>query len=304
MIPAIESLSEADMREIAAALRSSRLTPPFTATALQRFCSGQNEKSVAAEMQGLVDDGLKHGHLALMLDSLATARSQRPEVRDPVDLVWTGPEAPGIANRDTSVVVRELFANANDHVLVAGYAIYQGREVFRALADRMTQLPALKVRMFLDIQRRHRDTTMDSELVREFAHRFKTSEWPGSRMPEVYFDPRSLELDNSKRSSMHAKCIVIDRKVAFVSSANFTEAAQVRNIEVGGADPVGAVCNKIGGALRGAGFGGLATTVDVRRGASLIQKPVSSRKQLFELPEHMATTIDLHSVAQVRERHC
>lgn len=60
------------------------------------------------------------------------------------------------------------------------------------------------------------------------------TELPGQRrLPEVFYDPRSLELDSVKRSSIHAKCIVIDRKLAFVSSANFTEAAQVRNIEVG-----------------------------------------------------------------------
>jgi phosphatidylserine/phosphatidylglycerophosphate/cardiolipin synthase-like enzyme len=32
---------------------------------------------------------------------------------------------------------------------------------------------------------------------------------------------------------MQAKCIVIGRKPAFVSSANFTEAAQVRSMEFG-----------------------------------------------------------------------
>jgi phosphatidylserine/phosphatidylglycerophosphate/cardiolipin synthase-like enzyme len=233
MIPAIQSLGETDLREIAAALHAGRLTPPFTAAALQRFCSSPNDRIVAMDMQSLADEGMKTAHLALLLESLAAAHSLRPELRDPVDLVWTGPEAPGIANRDTAVVVRELFANANECVLVAGYAIHQGREVFRALADRMTRLPELKVRLFLNVHRRHRDTTKDFELVREFAHTFKTAEWPGDRLPEVYYDPRSLEMDSSKRASMHAKCIVIDRKVAFVSSANFTEAAQVRNIEVG-----------------------------------------------------------------------
>lgn len=44
-------------------------------------------------------------------------------------LVMSGPEAPGVANRDTRVVVRELFANAQVSVLVAGYAIYQGKSV-------------------------------------------------------------------------------------------------------------------------------------------------------------------------------
>ena len=53
------------------------------------------------------------------------------------------------------------------------------------------------------------------------------------RLPELYYDPRSLDLEAVKRSSLHAKCIVVDRRVALVTSANFTEAAQERNIEVG-----------------------------------------------------------------------
>ena len=36
-----------------------------------------------------------------------------------------------------------------------------------------------------------------------------------------------------KAASLHAKCIVVDKGLAFVSSANFTEAAQTKNIEVG-----------------------------------------------------------------------
>jgi phosphatidylserine/phosphatidylglycerophosphate/cardiolipin synthase-like enzyme len=33
--------------------------------------------------------------------------------------------------------------------------------------------------------------------------------------------------------SLHAKCVVVDERWAFVTSANFTEAAQERNIEAG-----------------------------------------------------------------------
>jgi phosphatidylserine/phosphatidylglycerophosphate/cardiolipin synthase-like enzyme len=40
-------------------------------------------------------------------------------------------------------------------------------------------------------------------------------------------------MDRTKKAALHAKCVVVDRSVAFVSSANFTEAAQNRNIEVG-----------------------------------------------------------------------
>ena len=52
-------------------------------------------------------------------------------------------------------------------------------------------------------------------------------------MPNVYYDPRSLNKDQKKRTALHAKCVVVDKKVAFISSANFTEAAQFRNIEAG-----------------------------------------------------------------------
>src|SRR5439155_23106298 len=89
------------------------------------------------------------------------------------------------------------------------------------------------VRMFLDVQRGHGDTSAASEILRRFAQRFRHREWPGSRLPEVYYDPRSLDQEGTKRASLHAKCVVIDERVAFISSANFTEAAQVRNIEVG-----------------------------------------------------------------------
>ena len=59
-------------------------------------------------------------------------------------------------------------------------------------------------------------------------------QWPkDKRQPEVYFDPRAVDLNSQKKACLHAKCIVVDRKDVFVSSANFTEAAQERNLEVG-----------------------------------------------------------------------
>lgn len=35
------------------------------------------------------------------------------------------------------------------------------------------------------------------------------------------------------RASLHAKCVVVDERLAFISSANFTPAAHVKNIEAG-----------------------------------------------------------------------
>jgi phosphatidylserine/phosphatidylglycerophosphate/cardiolipin synthase-like enzyme len=55
----------------------------------------------------------------------------------------------------------------------------------------------------------------------------------GEAAAQVYYDPRSLAFERGKCAALHAKCIVVDRRTVFVSSANFTEAAQEKNIEVG-----------------------------------------------------------------------
>jgi phosphatidylserine/phosphatidylglycerophosphate/cardiolipin synthase-like enzyme len=88
--------------------------------------------------------------------------------------------------------------------------------------------------MCLDIKREIGDTSAPEEIVRRFLHRFRMTQWPQQkRLPEIYFDPRALVAEQSGRSVLHAKCIVVDQRELLVSSANFTEAAQTRNIEIG-----------------------------------------------------------------------
>jgi hypothetical protein len=226
-------LTSDDLRQLSAALRSERIGPPLTSTLLRRYVPESVVDRVASELEQRVQDGMQPRHIADLIDVMTQDRMQRPAAEDLIDLVWTGPEAPGIVNRDTGVVVREMFQSARKSVLIAGYAVYQGHAIFKELADRMDESLELQVQMFLDIQRPQQDHSSPSELVRIFAERFVRKEWPGRRLPRCYYDPRSLEADQAKRTSLHAKCVVVDKKEAFVSSANFTEAAQTRNIEVG-----------------------------------------------------------------------
>jgi phosphatidylserine/phosphatidylglycerophosphate/cardiolipin synthase-like enzyme len=233
MTARFQNSSDGELREIALAIRSGRLSPRYTTVALHRIISG-DVAALAADLQSLAQSGFGAEQVAVVLELIRADRQARPRVEDMLELVTTGPEVSGIDNRDTAVVVRELFSNARESVLVVGYAVYQGRRVFQALADRMITVPGLKVRMFLDIQRGHGDTTAVPELIRRFAARFRSDQWPKDRpLPEVFFDPRSLETDPERRASLHAKCVVVDEKDVFVSSANFTEAAQTKNIEAG-----------------------------------------------------------------------
>ena len=228
------NLADRDMQEIAAALRSGRLSPPFSAISVQRILPGPMPSALVESLKRAGEQGFSAEQTAAMLELLRADRQRRPRLEDIVQVVATGPEMVGSDCRDTSVVVRDLFASATHSILVAGYAVYQGQRVFQALADRMRDLPALQVRLFLDVHRGHGDTTLAAELVRRFSERFVRTQWPADRpLPKVYYDPRSLDLDQTHRTSLHAECVVVDGRDVFVSSANFTEAAQHRNIELG-----------------------------------------------------------------------
>jgi phosphatidylserine/phosphatidylglycerophosphate/cardiolipin synthase-like enzyme len=232
MIDPLLKLTDSDLRELAAALRSGRLSQPYTTIALRRFVSEKSLSDAHAALENLEKQGFLPLQIGMLVDMILKERAQHSTTEELIDLVMTGPE--GSPNRDTAVVVRELFASAINSVLVAGYAVYQGNRVFKELADRMEERPKLEVKFCLDIQRGRGDTTDSAELVRRFSKRFRDAQWPEKRkLPQIYYFPASLVCPPDQRVSLHAKCIVVDRKVVFVSSANFTEAAQERNIEIG-----------------------------------------------------------------------
>jgi phosphatidylserine/phosphatidylglycerophosphate/cardiolipin synthase-like enzyme len=195
------------------------------------LCVPGNERGWRRRIGRSLEGGLGAEHAALLLDVVAAERA--PELTtSKIELVTSGPDAAG-GSRDTGVVLRQLFASAERRVLVVGFAIHQGREIFAVLGARMGELPDLAVRICLDVRRNPGDTTRTDALLRRFAERFLCHEWPGARPPEVFYDPRSLVEGDALRTSLHAKCVVVDGERVYIGSANFTEAAQLRNIEIG-----------------------------------------------------------------------
>lgn len=222
--------SSVALRSVAGALRSGRLGPFVSRLTLMRTCPCP--ETVADEIAGLSRDGLAPAHLALLLDASAEALEAKMSAASPIELVWTGPEDGHAQSRDTSVVARELFEMASRSVVVSTYIVDHTAALFEPLAKRMEQVPELLVRLFVDVKRERRDTRHESETVREFSEDFR-KKWPGSRLPEVFYDPRALALKSEDRATLHAKCIVVDDRLAFVTSANFTERAHQRNVEAG-----------------------------------------------------------------------
>jgi phosphatidylserine/phosphatidylglycerophosphate/cardiolipin synthase-like enzyme len=91
-------------------------------------------------------------------------------------------------------------------------------------------MPALRVTLLLNLQRKRGDTTASEQLVRRFADHCWKTDWPGSSRPSVFYDPRALDAEGPG-GVLHAKVVVADDEVAFITSANLTEATVDRNIE-------------------------------------------------------------------------
>ncbi len=221
-----------DLLRLADLFDAGLLTPPFGALALRDHTPETHAAPLAQCFGELARQGMQPQHIALLLRAFAAGARPADQELPNVEIVVSGPDATGGA-RDTGVVTRQLFGKAKQRVLAVGFAIHQGKSVFKVLANRLDNDDSFEAILCIDVRRQPGNSTVDRDIVRRFASDFVRDEWPGNRLPRVFYDPRSLEPSGRTASAMHAKCVVIDGQEALVTSANFTEAAQERNIELG-----------------------------------------------------------------------
>lgn len=177
-------------------------------------------------------EGALGGHKsAACVAVLDVALAEREDRKPAPELVWTGPEAQAGTARDTSVVLRELFETARESVVLGGYSFKYGRDVLAPLFESMRD-HGVDTRFFVHVPQIEHGDAADRYLDKHLGG-FLAESWPfGEPRPRIYYDKRAL-VPGPPYSSLHAKCVVIDGLRAFVSSANFTQRAQERNIEVG-----------------------------------------------------------------------
>lgn len=229
----LDTANAADLEALATALEQGRLVAPFTAIQIQQV-------GLKAEARGLLlglaqlDEGVPPTGMAWMLRRLARERREADRRWAAVaQLVWSGPNEGHEPTRDTRLVLADIFARAERHVLIATYVIYDGRTIFESLARRMSERPDLAVDFYVNLHSKSGKDADEEDEVAAFVADFASTKWPsGVRLPNLYYDPETRKL-GQKRVTLHAKVAVVDERWAFVTSANFTEAAQERNIEAG-----------------------------------------------------------------------
>ncbi len=215
-------------QRLLAALETGGLAPPYPEVAV-RVALGMDAPDVQTLFRRWAELGVTAPIAASWLRSVESLdQSAVPAA----EFVWSGPIVRGLHALRTGATLETAIGSADKSVWLSTYVFFDGPRAFEALARRMEERPELMVRLLLNIERKRGDTTRSEALVRRFAGRFWGKDWPGSRLPEVFYDPRSLDLSGPE-GVLHAKALVVDDEIAFVSSANLTEAALERNIEMG-----------------------------------------------------------------------
>lgn len=142
-----------------------------------------------------------------------------------IQLVWTGPDTPKASPRDTLPQMLEMIGRAENSILLVTFAAFKATVIMEALKAAAARGVKLKIIV---------------ESADDSAGQLSHDSWKA--FPQSFIDagcvwywPLNKRPKNPKGrpGKLHAKCLVIDDSEVLVSSANLTDDAMERNIEVG-----------------------------------------------------------------------
>jgi phosphatidylserine/phosphatidylglycerophosphate/cardiolipin synthase-like enzyme len=231
MLTDILRLSDPELEQLLGALAQGTIRPGGSTSQVRRAGIADHAELVQSWLPEAMDQFGSIPALAAAIRLLRADRGRREREGPHPELIMTGPALDDDPNRDTRVVVREVFESARRSLLIVGYAFFGSDRIFEPLARRMGQDPALRARLVVNIH--PREGCSVDQAIRRFVADFLRMSWPFHPRPEIYYLPGSMETRGGHRASVHAKLIVADGATIYLGSANFTTAAFERNIEAG-----------------------------------------------------------------------
>ena len=152
-------------------------------------------------------------------------RSVERLARPDIEIAWTGPSAAGPLVRSTSVVLEDMLEGVRDagEVLLVGYAltVESGSQMERVI-ELLVEAARRRATLIIILHSDEEETTNLDNLLSlwdDFVKKPKVYTW---RPPEDH-----------PYTKLHAKCLVVDRLDALVTSANFTFHGLESNLELG-----------------------------------------------------------------------
>ena len=136
------------------------------------------------------------------------------------ELVWTGPAPAGTATRQTEQVLLQVIRGARKRLFLTSFVAYKVDSIVAALNGAADQ--GVDVSILLESsEAKGGNLSLDSiSMMRKVLPRARFFAWQNK--PEEFVG-----------GSVHAKVVVADDRLAFITSANLTSHAMERNMEAG-----------------------------------------------------------------------
>ncbi len=151
----------------------------------------------------------------------ASAAAVLSESNRHVELVWTGPSTAFMPVRHTEQVLCEVIETAQDNIFFVSFVVYEVDSVIKALQG-AAELQ-VQINVLFEPSKEH------GGMVNIDSIKVISDSVPSANI--YRWEPEAKKVVSG--GSIHAKCIVADNKIAFITSANLSAAAMERNMELG-----------------------------------------------------------------------
>jgi len=178
MLSDILRLSDRNVDQLLDALSQGMIYPGASIQQIRKAGLTAHAQRIQAWMTEAMDQFGSIEGMKAAVRLLQEERARSAKASPGPELVLTGPEIEGVLNRDTRVVVREMFESTRRSVLIVGYAFHGSDDIFEPLAQRMAGNSKLGVCIIVNVHPKQRQSA--GSTVQEFAGDFFRSSWPFS----------------------------------------------------------------------------------------------------------------------------
>lgn len=202
------------------ATKIQRSDPTHVALILPSLVNTPNAASLISDViHSWQETKLSHIELALMLFAASNAYTAATKGQS-IELVWTGPTTPFVSARRTEQVLLEVIDSAKTKLFFTSFVAYKIESIISALNEACDR--GVQIDMLVESSVEHGGSINIDVIskLRQLVPKANLYAW--AEKTEEFVDGK-----------VHAKVVVADERVCFITSANLTGYALNRNMEVG-----------------------------------------------------------------------
>lgn len=242
--------TESRIRDLANSIISGELMFGWNPTSVAKIVGSNEAKAICAELDAAEKAGFSKTQVGQLVMTAYDGRKAEIDAERQFELIFSGPQIEGARAASTLQEFDRVVSTASKELLVVTHSIYKAEKILASIASR--QAMGAKVTICYNISRNSSQNKgrPAQKLLDEARQDFIKSWGAGNPLPQVYYFPLSLwragdpgvppealqaltGVGDFEFPVLHTKCVIADRGLALVTSANLSDSAQKRNLELG-----------------------------------------------------------------------